>query len=228
MHSARRPLWVWIAGEDKHRRCCHAPAGKLLQIPVPYPALGRVLVTIAAYALSKVLVLSCFGSAAARNLNSARCLHPGPRSEAQLQYGLLLYFCRKYDDAWIELALYLERYGPKASANGQPGKREGGAGRGGMLGREHEQGEQGSAQSAFADYSATESDAVVGREAQAGPEVAGRAGGSGSMEDVAAQSADHGGQSNGSTVPSEQAARVQMLIEKLRLLLDFAPASVNN
>ncbi|EFJ46581.1 hypothetical protein VOLCADRAFT_93041 [Volvox carteri f. nagariensis] len=35
-------------------------------------------------------------------------LLPGDR-EAQLQYGLLLYFSRRYDDAWIELALYLER-----------------------------------------------------------------------------------------------------------------------
>ncbi|KAG2501503.1 hypothetical protein HYH03_000011 [Edaphochlamys debaryana] len=38
-------------------------------------------------------------------------------SDAQLQYGLLLYFSRRYDDAWLELALYLERF---AASNGRP------------------------------------------------------------------------------------------------------------
>eukprot|EP00198_Chlamydomonas_reinhardtii_P000982 XP_001690317.1 predicted protein [Chlamydomonas reinhardtii] len=32
--------------------------------------------------------------------------------EAQLQYGLLMYFSRRYDDAWIELSLFLERFAP--------------------------------------------------------------------------------------------------------------------
>ncbi|GFR44414.1 hypothetical protein Agub_g5647, partial [Astrephomene gubernaculifera] len=41
-------------------------------------------------------------------------------SEAQLQYGLLLYFSRRYDDAWIELALYLERFGKGLLSTADP------------------------------------------------------------------------------------------------------------
>lgn len=190
------------------------------------PLNGRVL-PLLHMSFGKGVVLQWCGSRPTRDLKQnvlPGCWHPGPLSEAQLQYGLLLYFCRKYDDAWIELALYLERYGPKASANGQAGKREGGAGARPGLGLEQQQGEQGSAQAAFADCSAADSNGVAERGMQAAPEAAGRAGGSGSLEDAAGQS----GQSSGNTVTSEQAARVQMLIEKLRLLLDFAPAPVNN
>ncbi|GLI67606.1 hypothetical protein VaNZ11_011851 [Volvox africanus] len=40
-------------------------------------------------------------------------------SEAQLHYGLLLFFSRRYDDAWIELALYLERFTASGGAGGR-------------------------------------------------------------------------------------------------------------
>ena len=43
-------------------------------------------------------------------------------SSVQLEHALLLYWCRHYDDAWLELALYLERYAPHAlPASNVPG-----------------------------------------------------------------------------------------------------------
>lgn len=130
--------------------------------------------------------------------------NPQPRtcSEAQLQYGLLQYFSRRYDDAWIELALYMERFAQPQQAAGASAAAAG----------TH----TATATPLDAGNLHTSTAAVGGGAAT----PAGADGGEGNDEDSGVAAAD-------APAASQQARheeRVRVLLERIRLQLEYAGA----